>query len=55
MIERRKGDILIVASTAAYQAVPYQTTYAATKAFDLIFAEGLAAGFHLPPPEETSP
>jgi short-subunit dehydrogenase len=42
MIERRKGDILIVASTAAFQAVPYQTTYAATKAFDLSFAEGIA-------------
>jgi len=42
MIERRKGDILIVASTASFQAVPYQTTYAATKAFDLIFAEGIA-------------
>jgi hypothetical protein len=42
MIERRKGDILILASTASFQAVPYQTTYAATKAFDLIFAEGLA-------------
>jgi len=42
MIERRKGDILVVASTASFQAVPYQTTYAATKAFDLIFAEGLA-------------
>jgi short-subunit dehydrogenase len=43
MIERGSGDILIVASTAAFQAVPYQTTYAATKAFDLIFAEGVAA------------
>ncbi len=42
MIERRRGDILVVASTAAFQAVPYITTYAATKAFDLIFAEGLA-------------
>jgi hypothetical protein len=42
MIERRQGDILILASTASFQAVPYQTTYAATKAFDLIFAEGLA-------------
>jgi short-subunit dehydrogenase len=42
MIARRSGDILIVASTAAFQAVPYQTTYAATKAFDLIFAEGVA-------------
>ena len=42
MVERRKGDILVVASTASFQAVPYQATYAATKAFDLIFAEGLA-------------
>jgi len=42
MIARRRGDILIVASTAAFQAVPYITTYAATKVFDLHFAEGLA-------------
>ncbi len=42
MIARRRGDILIVASTAAFQAVPYITIYAATKAFDLHFAEGLA-------------
>ena len=42
MIARGQGDILIVASTAAFQAVPYITTYAATKAFDLYFAEGLA-------------
>ncbi|MEP6714396.1 MAG: SDR family oxidoreductase [Terriglobia bacterium] len=42
MVARKSGDILIVASTAAFQAVPYQTVYAATKAFDLIFAEGLA-------------
>jgi short-subunit dehydrogenase len=42
MVERRSGEILIVASTASFQAVPYQTTYAATKAFDLIYAEGLA-------------
>jgi len=42
MIARRKGDILIVASTAAFQAVPYISTYAATKGFDLLFAEGLA-------------
>ncbi len=42
MIERRRGDILIVASTAAFQGVPYISTYAATKAFDLLFAEALA-------------
>ncbi|MBI3405392.1 MAG: SDR family oxidoreductase [Acidobacteria bacterium] len=42
MIERHAGDILILSSTAAFQAVPRLTTYAATKAFDLLFAEGLA-------------
>ena len=47
MITRHRGDILILASTASFQAVPYISTYAATKAFDLLFAEGLA--------EETKP
>lgn len=42
MVARRSGDILILASTASFQAVPYISTYAATKAFDLLFAEGLA-------------
>jgi short-subunit dehydrogenase len=42
MVERRSGYILIVASTAAFQPVPYLGTYAATKGFDLLFAEGLA-------------
>jgi len=42
MVARRRGDVLILASTAAFQAVPYITTYAATKAFVLLFAEGLA-------------
>jgi short-subunit dehydrogenase len=42
MVERRSGDILLVSSTAAYQAVPYMATYAASKAFDLLFAEALA-------------
>jgi hypothetical protein len=42
MIERMRGDVLIVASTAAFQAVPFNSVYAATKAFDLIFAEGIA-------------
>jgi uncharacterized protein len=42
MLKQRRGDILIVASTASFQAVPYISTYAATKAFDLLFAEGLA-------------
>lgn len=42
MIERKSGDILIVSSTAAFQSVPYHSAYAATKGFDLLFAEGLA-------------
>ena len=42
MIARRRGDVLIVSSTAAFQAVPYISTYAATKVFDLFLAEGLA-------------
>ena len=42
MITRKRGDILILASTASFQGVPYISTYSATKAFDLIFAEGLA-------------
>jgi uncharacterized protein len=42
MVERRSGSILILASTAAFQPVPYLGTYAATKGFDLLFAESLA-------------
>jgi hypothetical protein len=43
MVERRRGWVLILASTASFQPVPYITTYAATKAFDRFFALGLAA------------
>lgn len=42
MVERRRGDVMIVASTAAFQPVPYISCYAATKGFDLLLAEGLA-------------
>jgi uncharacterized protein len=42
MVERRNGTIINVASTAAFQAVPYMSTYAATKAFVLSFTEGIA-------------
>ena len=42
MIERRRGDIMIVASTASYQPVAYMSTYAATKVFDRFLAEALA-------------
>ena len=42
MLQKKSGDILIVASTAAFQAVPYIATYAASKVFDLHLAEALA-------------
>jgi uncharacterized protein len=42
MVKRRRGDVLILASTASFQGVPYIATYSATKAFDLLFAEALA-------------
>jgi len=41
MIEKRQGAIINVASTAAFQPVPYMATYAATKAFVLSFSEAL--------------
>jgi len=41
MIQRRRGGILNVASTAAFQPIPRQATYAATKAFVLNFTEAL--------------
>lgn len=43
MVERRRGWIMIVSSTASYQPLPYLSTYAATKVFDRFFALGLAA------------
>src|SRR5215471_18175571 len=43
MIRRRSGAIIQVASTASFQGVPYTSIYAATKAFILIFSEGLWA------------
>ncbi len=42
MIENGGGGILNVASTGAFQAVPWFTVYAATKSFVLSFSEGLA-------------
>jgi short-subunit dehydrogenase len=41
MLERKRGAIINVASTAAFQPVPFMTTYAATKAFVLSFSEAL--------------
>ncbi len=42
MVARRRGWVLITASTASFQPVPYISTYSATKAFDRFFALGLA-------------
>src|ERR1700730_1696379 len=42
MVGRKRGGILNIASIVAFQAIPYWTTYAATKAFVLAFGEGLA-------------
>jgi len=41
LVARGRGGLMIVASTAAFQGTPWTSTYAATKAFDLVFAEGL--------------
>jgi short-subunit dehydrogenase len=41
MRERHQGTIINVASTAAFQPVPYMATYAATKAFVLSFSQAL--------------
>ncbi len=43
MLSRGTGGILNVASTAAFQPVPYFAVYAATKAFVLSFSEALHA------------
>ena len=41
MRDRKRGTIINLASTAAFQPVPYMATYAATKAFVLSFSEAL--------------
>jgi short-subunit dehydrogenase len=43
MVTRRRGAILNVASTAAFQPMPGTATYAATKAFVLSLSEGTHA------------
>jgi short-subunit dehydrogenase len=42
MVARKRGAVVFVASTAAFQPVPYMATYGATKAFLLSFGEALA-------------
>ena len=41
MVKRRSGRILNVASTAAFQAGPLMSTYYASKAYVLLFSEGI--------------
>jgi short-subunit dehydrogenase len=42
MIGRGYGTVVVVSSAAAWQPVPFMATYAATKSFELAFAEALA-------------
>ncbi len=42
LLAQRNGTIIVVSSAAAWQPIPHTATYAATKAFDLHFAEALA-------------
>lgn len=39
---RQRGGIIVTASTAAWQGVPYASAYAGSKGFDLLLAEALA-------------
>ena len=45
MVERKKGGIINMSSIVAFQGVPYIANYAGTKAYNLIFSEGIAAEF----------
>jgi uncharacterized protein len=42
MAERGRGGVITVASTAGMQPLPYETTYAASKAFAISFMEALS-------------
>lgn len=41
MVESRRGGVIVVASTAGMQPIPYESVYAASKAFALSFTESL--------------
>ena len=43
MVAAKRGHIINVASTAAFQPIPWMATYAATKAFVLNFSEALSS------------
>jgi uncharacterized protein len=42
MVERGRGGVITVASTAGMQPLPYETTYSASKAFAISFMEALS-------------
>jgi short-subunit dehydrogenase len=46
MLLKKDGGIINVASTGAFQACPYVTTYCATKAYVLSFSEGLYGEYY---------
>jgi uncharacterized protein len=41
MVKRHRGGVIVVASTAGMQPLPYEATYSASKAFALHFTEAL--------------
>ncbi|HLI31133.1 MAG TPA: SDR family oxidoreductase [Solirubrobacteraceae bacterium] len=43
MLERRRGGIITIASTAGMQPLPYEAVYSATKAFARAFSDALHA------------
>jgi uncharacterized protein len=43
MLDRGRGGVIVVASTAGMQPLPYEATYSASKAFALAFTEALHA------------
>jgi uncharacterized protein len=43
MLERRRGGVITVASTAGMQPLPYEAVYSASKAFARAFSDALAA------------
>ena len=46
MVERRRGGVITVASTAGMQPLPYEATYGASKAFAISFTEALWMELH---------
>ena len=46
MLKKGDGGVINVASTAAFQPIPYLATYSATKAFVLGFSESLWGEYH---------